>query len=194
VKAVYVAALGAVDEEFLTAAEQGLAKAYGVQVRRLPPMEDPAYAFDAQRKQFSSAHVLRQLLTRMPADAMSLLALTGRDLFIPMLSFVLGQAQLNGPAAVVSLARLHQEFYGLPPDRQLVVERVTKEAVHEVGHTLGLIHCPDNKCPMSLSNNVLHVDIKGATLCENCAVVVEDKLTFLHPPAKGAGEAMTRDL
>jgi archaemetzincin len=194
VKSVYTVALGAIDDGLLLAVERGLSGAYGVVVQRLAAMDDPGYAFDAQRNQYSSAHILRQLLARIPADALSVLAITARDLFIPMLSFVLGQAQLNGPAAVVSLARLQQEFYGLPPDPRLVIERIVKEAVHEVGHTIGLTHCADNKCPMSLSNNVLHVDIKGPKLCANCAVLVEDKFKHTPPSAESPGGAVMRNL
>ena len=68
-----------------------------------------------------------------------------------MLSFVYGQAQLQGRVAVVSLARLRPEFHGLPPDPAALERRAAKEAVHEVGHTFGLVHCADRRCPMSLS-------------------------------------------
>jgi archaemetzincin len=194
VKAVYTVALGAIEDDIMAAVEEGLLNAYGIAVRRMPAMDDPTHAFDLQRNQFSSAHILRQLVNRVPADAMTMLAVTNRDLFIPMLSFVLGQAQLNGPAAVVSTARLEQEFYGLPPDHQLVIERVMKEAVHETGHTLGLTHCADNTCPMSLSNNVLHVDIKGVVLCKNCALLADERTNLPRPPGVPSGGAAMRRL
>ncbi len=70
-----------------------------------------------------------------------MLALTGRDLFVPVLTFVFGQAQLGGRVAVVSLARLRQEFYGMAPNGEILMERAVKEALHETGHTFGLVHC-----------------------------------------------------
>ena len=132
---MYIVALGGIEEYILAAVEQGLGETYGFGVKRLPGLVDPDDAYDAQRGQYSSLHVLRRLITLVPEDAVSMLGITGKDLFIPMLSFVLGQAQLSGPAAVISLARLRQEFHGLSPDHALTVVRAVKEAVHEVGHT-----------------------------------------------------------
>ena len=74
-----------------------------------------------------------------------ILGVTDVDLAIPMLSFLFGQAQLDGRVAVVSLCRLHQEFYGLPADRGLLRERTVKEVLHELGHTFGLAHCSDSE-------------------------------------------------
>ena len=88
------------------------------------------------RRQYGSIPVLETLVERCPADALKLLAVTERDLFIPVLTFVFGQAQLGGRVAVVSLARLRQEFYGLPPNREVFLERALKEALHETGHTV----------------------------------------------------------
>jgi archaemetzincin len=191
---MYIVALGSIEEDVLTAVEQGLGHAYGFGVKRLSGLAEPEYAYDAQRGQHSSAHVLRQLITRVPEDAMSMLGITQKDLFIPMLSFVLGQAQLSGPAAVISLARLQQEFYGLSPDRSLAVARTVKEAVHEVGHTVGLTHCADSSCPMSLSNNVRHVDAKGAELCASCIVLVEEKTKHARAMGTIPNSAGTRNV
>ena len=74
------------------------------------------------------------------------LGVTDVDLAIPMLSFLFGQAQFDGPVAVVSLCRLHQEFYGLPRRRRLLRERTVKEVLHELGHTFGLVHCAEPTC------------------------------------------------
>jgi archaemetzincin len=187
---MYIVALGGIEEDVLAAMEQGLGRVYGSRVQRLPGLPEPDYAYDMQRGQHSSAHILRQLIGLVPKDAISMLGITQKDLFIPMLSFVLGQAQLGGPASVVSLARLHQHFYGLPPDRPLVLTRAVKEAVHEVGHTLGLTHCADGNCPMSLSNTVRHVDAKGTALCRNCIMLLEEYRTthmrFLRTESQGA--------
>ena len=68
-----------------------------------------------------------------------MLGVTDRDLFIPILTYVFGEAQLGGRAAVVSTARLVEDVELFGP--QLLVERLAKEAVHEVGHAFGLLHC-----------------------------------------------------
>ena len=89
-----------------------------------------------------------------------------RDLFIPVLTFVFGQAQLGGRVGVVSLARLRQEFYGLPAEsRRFSASAPHKEALHETGHLFGLVHCADRACAMSLSTGVRQIDMQAAAFC-----------------------------
>lgn len=178
--AIYVVALGEVDKEALKVTETALWQSFGFETRRLPALPEPMYAFDRQRQQYSSVLILRDIVARIPADAARLLAVTERDLFIPMLSFVFGQAQVDGRVAVVSLARLQQEFHGLPANHQLLLSRAVKEVVHEVGHTFGLTHCVDPSCPMSLSNAVRQVDQKGEELCRNCLIALEESIRKLR--------------
>ena len=132
---------------------------------RLP---GPDFAYDAGRRQYGSIPVLEMLVRQIPPDAAKLLALTEGDLFIPVLTFVYGHAQLDGRVAVVSLARLRQEFYGFPPDPETLVARSLKEAAHETGHMFGLVHCTDRACAMALSTNVGQIDTKQAALCASC--------------------------
>lgn len=136
----------------------------------LPGVE---FAFDPGRRQFRSTDVLEMLVRHCPADALKLLAITERDLFVPVLTFVFGQAQLAGRVAVVSLARLRQEFYGLAPNAEVFLERAAKEALHETGHTFGLVHCADRSCAMSLATNVRHIDEKQAAWCAACAAQLQ---------------------
>lgn len=186
---LYILGLGQIDEDMTDSVSGELRTAYGFEIRRLAGLPEPAFAFDAVRKQYSSVHILRSLLNLKPEGENRLLGITDVDLFIPMLSFVLGQAQLGGPTAVVSVARLRQEFYGLPPDLPLLRARAVKEAVHEIGHTFGLTHCADSTCPMSLSNHVRHVDAKGATLCSGCRAAFLDTTKHLRTPDAVSGDA-----
>ena len=134
-------------------------------------LELPAvdFAFDAGRKQYGSVAVLEMLTRLCPADAWKLLAVTERDLFIPVLTFVFGHAQLGGRVAVISLARLRQEFYGLEANREILFERAHKEALHEAGHLFGLVHCADRGCAMSLATSVRQIDSKHAAFCAQCS-------------------------
>jgi archaemetzincin len=111
----------------------------------------------------------------MPDDAARIIGITEGDLAIPTLTFVFGQAQLDGPVAVVSLARLRQEFYGLPADDALLRERVVKEVLHEVGHTFGLTHCQEARCVMSLATDIRMVDNKEERYCASCGVLLAHK-------------------
>jgi archaemetzincin len=130
---------------------------------------DPREAFDPRRRQFHSTRLLA-LLEALPApEGSRTLGVADVDLFIPILTFVFGEAQLGGTAAVISAARLKQEFYGLPADEVLFYERCAKEGMHELGHTLGLVHCPSFDCVMHYSNSIEDVDLKRASWCRECA-------------------------
>jgi len=144
-------------------------------VRTMPSIPVPPESFEARRNQYSSTRILKEMLGEVPWDALKLLGVTDKDLCIPILTYVFGEAQLGGTAALVSLARLRQEHYGVAPDRPLLLERLRKEALHELGHTFGLIHCPSRDCVMYLSNTVVDVDTKGREFCRHCQTVVASK-------------------
>jgi archaemetzincin len=133
---------------------------------------DPADAYHSVRQQYHSTQILAKLLSVATHTAMKVLGVTEVDLFIPILTFVFGEAQLRNRAAVVSLHRLHQHFYGLPEDKPLFYKRSEKEALHELGHTFGLIHCPQFDCVMHFSNSIEQIDLKTNTFCDSCAGVL----------------------
>ena len=97
-----------------------------------------------------------------------MLGIADVDLYVPGLNFVFGQAEPPGKAALISLRGLRQEFYGLPPDKELFAKRAIKEAVHELGHTYSLGHCRDARCVMYFSNSLWDTDRKLALLCDDC--------------------------
>ena len=132
---------------------------------------DAAFAFDSLRGQYHSSEILKRLKKLPAVESWRLLGVTEADLFIPILTFVFGEAQLgptNASAAVVSMHRLRQEFYGLPNEPQLLADRLLKESLHELGHTLGLRHCLDYQCVMSSSHSVENIDLKLGQFCPKC--------------------------
>lgn len=143
--------------------------------REMQGIPVPPDSLLAGRNQHSSTKILKELLGEVPPDADKLLGVTEKDLCIPILTYVFGEAQLGGTVAVISLARLRQEFHGLATDRPLFLERARKEALHELGHTYGLIHCKSRDCVMFLSNTVFDVDVKGRNFCRYCRSIVASK-------------------
>jgi archaemetzincin len=171
----------------LSAMEGALGEAFRLPVRRLETIEEPALAFNRTRGQWSSIAFLETLLGRVPAGVSRVLGVTERDLFVPVLSFVYGQAQLGGKVAVVSLARLRPEFHGLPAAPAVLARRAATEAVHEVGHTFGLVHCLDRHCPMSLSIDLPDLDGKTEAPCAACRALLEGNREMHRTRAKTEG-------
>jgi archaemetzincin len=127
--------------------------------------ERPIGAFDPRRRQDASGWILSWILARGPGLG-KVIGVTDRDLFIPILTYVFGEAQLGGTAAVVSTARL-RDGGGLE-GAQVVEERLLKEVTHELGHAFGLHHCDTPRCVMGRSARVSEVDAKTNVLCELC--------------------------
>ena len=164
---------GSVTDAALTAVCAHVEEVFAVPVRVVRPAERPTAAYDPARRQDSSTATLRWLVERGPPDAVKLLGVTDRDLYIPVLTYVFGEAQLGGRGAVVSTARLNSDRAGLSADETVVRDRLVKECVHELGHTFGLTHCRRRACVMSRSDTVVHVDEKAGTLCRDCATLLQ---------------------
>jgi archaemetzincin len=121
-----------------------------------------------KRLQYNSSQILLQMIANPPPDAAKILGVVNVDLFIPILTFVFGEAQLRGIGSVVTLHRLNNKFYGLPEDKNLLNERLVKEAIHELGHNFGLVHCSNYECVMKSSTYVEDIDHKSSEMCDRC--------------------------
>ncbi len=138
-------------------------------------------AFDRSRNQTNSTALLAQVLSGAPDNSTKRIAVVDVDLFIPVLTFVFGEAQLAGIAAIVSTHRLDDRFYGLPRDAALMIRRLEKEIIHELGHNFGLYHCHQFECVMRSSTYVEEIDMKRVLPCPSCAASIathlQDKIT-----------------
>ena len=154
-------------KDVLVFLQNELTRMFGIDVKIASEEPIPQYAFDPKRRQYHSTKIL-EWLKNIPVMDTRILGIIDLDLYVPELNFVFGEADVAHGVCVISLVRLRQEFYGLPKNENLFLERALKEAVHELGHTYRLSHCRDPKCIMHFSNSLQDTDIKGPDFCPRC--------------------------
>ncbi len=169
---VAVLGIGQIAPELLAAVQHGL-------VRVLPDtacsffseaFAMPEHAYDRKRSQYISTLILDDLDSY--AEGLRgfdrVLGVVNADVYAAGLNYVFGEAYAPGRAGLISLWRLHPEFYGEAANSKVLSARIVKEAVHEVGHTIGLSHCSRNYCVMHFSNSIFEVDKKQSLFCDQC--------------------------
>jgi archaemetzincin len=124
--------------------------------------------FDPSRNQYNGNQLLLRIDQKSDQSNCKTVGLFNVDLFIPILTFIFGQAYLGGKSAIASAYRLANERYGLSHDEELFRERFSKEIIHELGHSFGLIHCHNPGCVMQSSTYVEDIDQKSLHLCITC--------------------------
>jgi archaemetzincin len=130
--------------------------------------------FSTDRRQYFSTQIIAEAMKFTDLFNGKIVLLTDVDIFVPALTFIFGEAQLNGKHSILSVCRLHEEFYSGNSNENLLLERTIKETLHEIGHSYGLRHCIDWDCVMHASNGIEEVDIKGNTFCRKCVASIED--------------------
>jgi len=138
-------------------------------------MPIPDEAFNNTRQQYRSDSILSRVRSYAEKEKSLdlVLGIADIDIFVPELNFVFGEAECPGKATLISLWRLRPEFYGKTPNMDLFLERITKEAVHELGHALGLKHCSNPFCVMYFSNSIFETDRKQSLFCTKCYLKAE---------------------
>lgn len=124
--------------------------------------------YDPSRRQYNGNLLLKTIDQGFALSTSKTIGLFNVDLFIPILTYIFGQAFLNGRAGIVSVYRLSNERYGLKPDNSIFIDRFRKEVIHELGHSFGLIHCHNSQCVMRSSTYVEDIDQKSHNLCNSC--------------------------
>lgn len=141
---------------------------FGVPVDVESGFTDLSRFYDPARRQYDGNRLIQFIHTQYGNDNRKTIGLFRVDLFIPILTYIIGQAIYKGNAGVVSLFRLKNELYGLKKDETLLVDRFVKEIIHELGHTYGLTHCISPACVMRSSTYIEDIDQKEGHFCTKC--------------------------
>ncbi len=174
---IIISPVGDIPSWINNAVAESIQTIFGYVTKVDPLLEDIEFAYDEKRNQYYSTQILDELETRVPDSCVKILAITKEDLFIPILTHVYGEAQLNGRTSIISISRLISF-----PDTGSMDEgrnRIIKEAAHELGHTFDLRHCEDELCIMHYCRKIEDVDQKSDRFCRYCTVLLSDSITAL---------------
>jgi archaemetzincin len=134
------------------------------------------------RRQLLTPHILAFLKHRLPPGVFALAAFTGEDLYPDeSWNFVFGQASVRDRVGVFSFARYDPAFLDeprRPGDEGLVLRRMLKVLVHEVGHMFGLRHCVYFTCLMNGSNHLEEADARPQHVCPVCLRKLQHAIGF----------------
>ncbi|MEM1586611.1 MAG: archaemetzincin family Zn-dependent metalloprotease [Candidatus Bathyarchaeia archaeon] len=173
---IYIVGFEGVEREILESIKMGVDEALGGEACNVQNevLRLPGEAYDCLRGQYVSETLLEETFKyslrvgRESGAKHIVLGVTNVDIYAPGMNFIFGEAQCPGRAAIISLFRLRPEFYGESSNKKLFLERAIKEAVHEIGHTLGLKHCKNRFCVMHFSLHIGMTDAKNRFFCEDC--------------------------
>ena len=141
-----------------------------LEVHILPPFQNPSDAYDQKRGQYNAAIILKTFKS-MPFDEGldKVIAVMNVDLFIPIFTYVLGEANEGGRYALASLYRLARTTERLTASMDQIVERLIKVAIHELGHLFNMAHCLNKHCLMHYSGNIAELDTTSLAFCGYCS-------------------------
>ena len=176
---ILISPVGDLSTELVEAIAGEIQRVFGFSTSIDCILDDLSFALDHNRNQHHSTMILEQLAASAPGQAAKVIAIAQVDLFIPILTHVYGEAQLGGIACVVSTFRLNEGRSGMNISPKYI-ERIVKEAIHELGHTFDLRHCPEATCIMHYCRNEEDVDRKSNALCRYCKVMLADEIKRLQ--------------
>ena len=165
---IFLISFGPFEKGLLELVAWEVEREFSIPVKTREGYLDLSEFYDPARRQYNGNKLLDKIDNEFGSPSIKVLGLFNVDLFIPILTYIFGQAYINGRSGIVSLFRLSNERYGIKTDDHLLADRFRKEVIHELGHMFGLIHCHDPICVMRSGTYVEDIDQKSHTLCNKC--------------------------
>ena len=159
---------GNFEKEFLATIAGSIGREYQLPTSVKESHLDLSEFYDPTRRQYNGNKLMTELDSWSSLNHIKNMGLFRVDLFNPILTYIFGQAALNGNIGVASMYRLRNEQYGMKKDNDLLLERFQKVIIHELGHMFGLVHCHFPPCVMRSSTYVEDIDQKSPHLCSKC--------------------------
>jgi predicted Zn-dependent protease len=178
---VTVTGLGNIEPAELRGACRSLLSTLPVrcEVRGEEPIQDYRNAWDREREQMDARALLETMFHRRTVDAHVELLVTDFDIYEGERPFVFGLGSLTDRVAVISTARIAEDFDAFEA-------RFEKLVRHEVGHTLGLPHHDSNECVMRSDPTVESLDTAPERLCQSCRMRFASHAKALSRPGQRA--------
>jgi archaemetzincin len=174
--AIILISLGSFEQDVVSWISDDITHAFGHPVRVLERNPDLSEHYSPGRRQYDANALMHMVEGMAPPDAVKTAGLLKVDLFIPILTYIFGQATLGGSTAIASIYRLRNELYGLKQNYILQIERLRKVMIHEIGHSFGLIHCYHPACVMRSSTYVEDIDQKTIDFCSDCLKELQTRI------------------
>ncbi len=169
VMSIAIQPLDTVKAGSLEVAKKGLEEAYGWKVEILAARPLPEAAWYAPRRRYRAEKLLLNLNQETDKNYLIVLGITAKDISTTKEEHedwgIFGLGEVAGRSCVVSTFRLGARG----ADEHQRNERLRKIVVHEVGHVIGLEHCPEPGCVMQdAESSIATVDAETGKFCETC--------------------------
>lgn len=166
---VYVQPLGEVKPEVVERVVHAVGRVFAVKAEAAPAIPLPADAYYAPRKRYRADKLLDFLCFLDIALKGRVIGIAEKDISATKGDVydwgIFGYGMAPGNACVVSVFRLrHGRASG-----ELFLRRLERVALHELGHTFGLLHCDAPGCLMNdARGRIATVDDSNGLFCAAC--------------------------
>lgn len=174
-QSILLISYGQFEKDFLKKIVRDVAQEFLFTVYTHESHIDISVFYDPVRRQYDGNKLLKEIDSISSSEILKKIGLFRVDLFIPILTYIFGQATYKGSTGIASLYRLRNEQYGMKKDEEVLLNRFRKVVIHELGHTFGLIHCHIPTCVMRSSTYVEDIDQKSQNLCIKCRTEIRMK-------------------
>ena len=171
---IRIVPIGYISENLLQEICKELQASINVRCKILPKIKYIDSTFNALRRQYDAEKIINNIANtnegKFIDKSMPTLAITENDIYYNGLNFVFSVEKPENLCSVISTARLKPEFYNHKPNNTVLIDRIVKVSIHEIGHHLGLNHCRHVFRIMSSSPSAKDIDNKRREFCKTCKI------------------------